>query len=38
MAAIAPDDFDWDDGNREKCQRHGLTIADIEHVLATPKR
>ena len=26
--------FDWDDGNREKCQKHGLSIAEIEHVLA----
>lgn len=24
--------FDWDDGNREKCQKHGLTVADIESV------
>jgi len=24
--------FDWDDGNRLKCQKHGLTIADIEAV------
>jgi uncharacterized DUF497 family protein len=22
--------FDWDDGNVEKCQKHGLAIADIE--------
>jgi uncharacterized DUF497 family protein len=26
--------LDWDDGNREKCQKHGLSIADIEYVLA----
>jgi len=26
--------FDWDDGNRDKCQRHGLSIEDTEHVLA----
>ena len=25
--------FDWDDGNRFKCQKHGMTIAEIEHVL-----
>ena len=25
--------FDWDDGNRSKCQKHGMTIAEIEHVL-----
>jgi len=22
--------FDWDDGNRTKCQRHGVAIAEIE--------
>ena len=22
--------FDWDDGNRTKCQRHGVSIAEIE--------
>lgn len=22
--------FDWDDGNRDKCQKHGLSIAEIE--------
>jgi uncharacterized protein len=26
-------EFDWDDGNREKCRRHGVAIADIEAVL-----
>ena len=26
--------FDWDDGNREKCQRHGVSIAEIESVFA----
>ena len=26
--------FDWDDGNRIKCQKHGLTIAEIEAVLS----
>jgi uncharacterized DUF497 family protein len=25
--------FDWDDGNREKCRKHGMTLAEIEHVL-----
>jgi uncharacterized DUF497 family protein len=23
-------DFDWDVGNRLKCQKHGVTIAEIE--------
>ena len=26
--------FDWDDGNREKCQKHGVTIEEIESVFA----
>ncbi len=25
--------FDWDEGNRAKCQRHGVTITEIEAVL-----
>ena len=25
--------FDWDDGNRAKCLKHGLTLAEIEHAL-----
>lgn len=24
--------FDWDDGNGAKCQRHGVTIAQVEAV------
>lgn len=24
--------FDWDDGNKTKCQAHGLTIEDIQSV------
>lgn len=24
--------FDWDDGNREKCQKHGVSIAEIESL------
>jgi hypothetical protein len=30
MAALAG--FDWDDGNREKCQKHGVSIAEIESL------
>jgi uncharacterized DUF497 family protein len=26
--------FDWDDGNRKKCQKHGVMIAEIESVFA----
>jgi uncharacterized DUF497 family protein len=36
--------FDWDDGNRSKCQEHGVSIAEIEdlfvhspHVAPDPK-
>jgi uncharacterized DUF497 family protein len=28
--------FDWDDGNREKCCKHGVSIADIEAMLLRP--
>jgi predicted DNA binding CopG/RHH family protein len=31
--SIAADGFDWDAGNRHKCQKHGLSIAEIEHVV-----
>ena len=24
--------FDWDDGNRAKCQKHGVSIAEIESL------
>ena len=29
------DGFDWDDGNRQKCQKHGVSIAEIELLLTT---
>jgi uncharacterized DUF497 family protein len=29
-------DFDWDRGNRAKCQKHGLSIAMIESLFARP--
>ncbi len=30
--------FDWDEGNRAKCQRHGVTISEIEALLSgTPR-
>ena len=25
--------FEWDEGNRQKCQKHGVSIIEIEHVL-----
>jgi len=31
--AMPADGFDWDAGNREKCQKHGLSIAQIEHAV-----
>jgi uncharacterized DUF497 family protein len=34
VAAIGFSGFDWDAGNRAKCQKHGLSIEDVEHVLA----
>ena len=31
-------DFDWDDGNRAKAQRHGVTLAEIEHAMRSGPR
>jgi uncharacterized protein len=28
--------FDWDDGNRTKCQKHGVSIDEIESALINP--
>ena len=28
--------FDWDDGNRDKCQKHGMSIEEIEGVFTRP--
>src|SRR5437764_12024434 len=28
--------FDWDHGNRDKCRKHGVSIAEIEAMLADP--
>ena len=30
--------FDWDDGNRAKCQRHGVSIKEIEDLFARGPR
>jgi len=27
--------FDWDDGNRGKCQRHGLSLGEIEALFGS---
>ena len=26
--------FDWDEGNREKCQSHGVSLTEIEELFA----
>jgi Uncharacterized protein conserved in bacteria len=31
--AVAADGFDWDAGNRDKCQKHGVSLAEIEAFL-----
>ena len=31
-------EFDWDEGNRAKAERHGLTLAEIEHAMRTGPR
>jgi uncharacterized DUF497 family protein len=28
--------FDWDRGNRDKCQKHGVTLAEIEEIFTGP--
>ena len=30
--------FDWDEGNREKCQKHGVSIAEIEDLFTQSPR
>jgi uncharacterized DUF497 family protein len=32
------DGFDWDEGNRRKCQKHGVAIVDIEALLSANPR
>lgn len=29
--------FDWDDGNCQKCQKHGVSIEEIEDLFSNPK-
>lgn len=33
MPALLASGFDWDAGNWEKCQKHGVSIPEIEAVL-----
>src|SRR4051794_21908212 len=28
--------FLWDEGNRDKCEKHGVSIADIEYAMRGP--
>jgi len=28
--------FDWDEGNRAKCQKHGVTVLEIEVLFSEP--
>jgi uncharacterized DUF497 family protein len=30
--------FDWDEGNSGKCQKHGLSISEIEELFADGAR
>ncbi len=30
--------FDWDDGNSAKCQKHGVSLAEIEALFRNPHR
>lgn len=30
--------FDWDDGNRSKCEKHGVSIAEIEALFLQDPR
>ena len=32
------DGFDWDANNRAKCQKHGVSIAEIEALFSSPVR
>lgn len=34
LRRIAFSGFEWDEGNRRKCRKHGVSIQEIEHVLA----
>ena len=38
MMELRVSGFDWDEGNRAKCQNHGLSIAQIEALLTHSPR
>jgi uncharacterized DUF497 family protein len=38
MMTLRVTGFDWDTGNRAKCQKHGVTIAEIEALFRNAPR
>lgn len=38
VAGIRVVGFDWDDGNRQKCAKHGVPTAEIEWIFANSPR
>ena len=38
MITFPIDGFDWDRGNRAKCQTHGVSIAEIEELFQNEPR
>lgn len=34
--ALHANGFDWDKGNRAKCERHGLSVSVIENLFTRP--
>jgi uncharacterized DUF497 family protein len=38
MISMRVGGFDWDDGNRRKCQKHGVSLAEIQALFADGPR
>lgn len=36
MMALYANGFEWDKGNRAKCEKHGLSVSAIESLFARP--
>jgi len=34
--AVHADGFDWDMGNRAKCEKHGLSVSAVESLFSRP--
>jgi len=34
MQKVSFSGFAWDNANRSKCQKHGVSVGEVEHVLA----